>query len=170
LTALHRVLVVEDHEPFRRLLCDLLRERADVLIVGEAADGLEAVRQAEALRPDVVMLDIGLPILSGVDAAVRIRAKAPDVKVMFVTNESSLEVVEQAFKRGAHGYVYKPRMRRDVLRVFDTITRGGGFVSGGLERIARGDSLASHRHELLSGSSDAANPVEHDAVGAVQRR
>ena len=154
MTALHRVLVVEDHEPFRRVLCDLLRERADVLIVGEAADGLEAVRQAEALRPDVVMLDIGLPLLNGVDAAVRIRAKAPDVKVMFVTNESSLEVVEQAFKRGAHGYVYKPRMRRDVLRVFDAITRGGGFVSGGLERVARGDSLASHRHDLLFCSSD----------------
>ena len=156
MTALHRVLVVEDHEPFRRVLCDLLRERADVLIVGEAADGLEAVRQAEALRPDVVMLDIGLPTLSGLDAAVRIRAKAADVRLMFVTNETSLEVVEQAFKRGAHGYVYKPRMSRDVLRVFDAITRGGGFVSGGLERVAQGDSLASHRHDLLFCSSDAA--------------
>ena len=155
LTSLQRVLVVEDHEPFRRALCELLGERADVLIVGEAADGLEAVRQAEALQPDVVMLDIGLPILSGVDAAVRIRATVPDAKLMFVTNESSLDVVEQAFERGARGYVYKPRMNRDVLPVFDAITRGGGFVSGGLERVARGDSLASHRHDLLFCSSDA---------------
>jgi DNA-binding NarL/FixJ family response regulator len=155
LTALHRVLVVEDHEPFRRVLCELLQERADVQIVGEAADGLEAVRQAEALRPDVVMLDIALPMLSGVDAAVRIRASIPDAKLMFVTNESSLDVVEQAFKRGAHGYVYKPRMNRDVLPVFDAIIRGGGFVSGGLERVARGDSLASHAHDVLFCSSDA---------------
>src|SRR4029078_1319827 len=94
LTSLHRVLVVEDHDPFRRALCEVLRERADVLIVGEAADGAEGVRQAEALRPDVVMLDIGLPILSGLDAAVRIRAKVPDAKLLFVTNEASLDVVE----------------------------------------------------------------------------
>jgi CheY-like chemotaxis protein len=116
---------------------------------------VEAVRQAEALRPHVVMLDIALPIMSGVDAAVRIRANVPDAKLMFVTNESSLDVVEHAFKSGAHGYVYKPRMRRDVLPVFDAIIRGGGFVSGGLERVARGDSLASHKHDLLFCSSDA---------------
>jgi len=91
-TSLQRVLVVEDHEPFRRVLCELLRDRADVLIVGEATDGVEAVRQAEALQPDVVMLDIALPIMSGVDAAVRIRANVPDAKLMFVTNESSLDL------------------------------------------------------------------------------
>ena len=150
-----RVLVVEDHEPFRRVICELLQQRADLLIVGEAADGLDAICQAEALRPDVVILDIGLPMLSGLDVAGRIRAKVPDAKVMYVTNESSLEVVEQAFRRGAHGYVYKPRTHRDVLPVLDAIIRGGRFVSGGLERIAQGDSLASHRHDVVFCSSDA---------------
>ena len=155
LTSRLRVLVVEDHEPFRRVICELLQQRADLLIVGEAADGLDAIRQAEALRPDVVMLDIGLPMLSGIEVAGRIRAMVPDAKLMFVTNESSLEVVEQAFRRGAHGYVYKPRVQRDVLPVLEAIIRGGRFVSGGLERIAQGDSLASHRHEVLFCSSDA---------------
>ena len=154
-TPLHRVLVVEDHDPFRRALCELLQERADVLIVGQAADGLDAIRQAEALRPDVVMLDIGLPTLNGLEVAARIRAVVPDAKLMFVTNESSLEVAEHAFSRGGHGYVYKPRAPRDVLPVLDAIIRGGRFVSGGLERVASGDSLASHRHELLFWSSDA---------------
>jgi CheY-like chemotaxis protein len=137
------------------VICELLQERADLLIVGEAADGLDAIRQAEALRPDVVMLDIGLPRLSGIEVAGRLRAKVPDAKLMFVTNESSLEVVEQAFRRGAHGYVYKPRVQRDILPVLEAIIRGGRFVSGGLERIARGDSLASHRHEVVFCSSDA---------------
>ena len=150
-----RVLVVEDHERFRRVICELLQQRADLLIVGEAADGLDAICQAEALRPDVVMLDIGLPIRSGIEVAGRIRAKVPDAKLIFVTNESSLEVVEQAFRRGAHGYVYKPRVQRDVLPVLEAIIRGGRFVSGGLERIAQGDSLASHRHDVVFCSSDA---------------
>jgi DNA-binding NarL/FixJ family response regulator len=155
LTPCLRVLVVEDHERFRRVICELLRQRADLLIVGEAADGLDAICQAEALRPDVVILDIGLPMLSGIEVAGRIRATVPDAKVMFVTNESSLEVVEQAFRRGAHGYVYKPRVQRDILPVLEAIIRGGRFVSGGLERIAQGDSLASHRHDVVFCSSDA---------------
>jgi len=155
LTSLHRVLVVEDYRPFRRILCQLLRQRPDVLIVGEAADGLDGIRQAEALRPDVVVLDIGLPILNGIEAAGQIRARVPDARLMFVTIESSLDVVDQAFSSGAHGYVYKPRAHRDALPVLDAIIRGGRFVSGGLERIAQGDTLASHRHDVVFYSSDA---------------
>jgi CheY-like chemotaxis protein len=152
--SLHRVLVVEDHAPFRRVICELLRQRADVQIVGEAADGLDAVCQAEALRPDVVMLDIGLPGQSGIEAARRIRAMVPDAKLMFVTIESSLEIVARAFSTGAHGYVYKPRAHRDVLPVLDAIMGGAQFVSGGLARIAQGDSLACHQHHVVFYSSD----------------
>lgn len=153
-TVPHRVLVVEDFAPFRRVLCDLLQERPDVVIVGEATNGLDAVRQAAALRPDVVVLDIWLPLLSGVAAADQIRAQIPNARLMFVTNESSTEVVEYAFTQGGHGYVYKPRVRRDIHPVFDAVVRGGRFVGGGSERIARGDSLAAHRHEVLFYSND----------------
>ena len=154
MTSRLRVLVVEDHERFRRVICELLQQRADLLIVGEAADGVEAICQAEALRPDVVMLDVGLPMLNGIEVAGRIRTTVPDAKLVFVTNESSLDVMEQAFSSGAHGYVYKPRARRDVLPVLDAIIRGARFVNGGLERIDRGDSLASHRHDVVFCSSD----------------
>ena len=149
------MLIVEDYEPFRRALSTLLRRRGDVIIVGEATDGLDAIEQAEALRPDVVALDIGLPSLSGIEAATRIRATVPDAKLMFVTNEPSLEVVQQAFEIGAHGYVYKPRIQRDVLTVLEAILAGARFVSGGLERIAGGDCFASHRHDVLFYSTES---------------
>jgi DNA-binding NarL/FixJ family response regulator len=149
-----RVMVVEDHAPFRSMICKLLQRQVDVRIVGEAADGLDAIRQAEALRPDVVVLDINLPKLNGLDVAGRLRTLVPDAKLMFVTIESSLEVVEQAYSTGAHGYVYKPRALRDMVPVLDAIIRGGRFVSGGLARIAQGDSLASHCHHLLFWSDE----------------
>lgn len=149
-----RVLVVEDHEPFRRALCGLLQGLAEVVIVGEAADGVDAIHQATALQPDVVTLDIGLPTLSGVEVASQLRVVAPHAKILLVTNESSSDVVEEAFRRGTHGYVYKPHVRRDLPRAFDVIVGGGQFI-GRLERIARGDTLASHRHDLLFYSSDA---------------
>jgi DNA-binding NarL/FixJ family response regulator len=155
LTTLHRVLVVDDHAPARRIICSLLQQRTDVLIVGEAADGLDAIRQAEALRPEVVTLDIGLPILNGIEVATRIRSVVPDAKLIFVSIESSHEVAEQAFGAGGHGYVYKPRILRDLPPVFERIIRGARFVDGGLDRIAQGDSLAAHRHELVFCSNDA---------------
>jgi DNA-binding NarL/FixJ family response regulator len=152
---IHRVLIVEDHEPFRRTIRQSLQQRPDVLIVGEAADGLDGIRQAEAQRPDVIVLDIGLPSLNGIEVADRIRASVPDARVMFVTNESSLEVVELVLRRGGHGYVYKPRTQRDLLPAFEAIVRGAQFVGGGIERIARGDGFASHRHSVLFYSSDS---------------
>jgi DNA-binding NarL/FixJ family response regulator len=106
------------------------------------------------LRPDLIVLDVSLPKLNGLEVAGRIRALNPSAKLMFVSVESSLDIVEQAFNTGAHGYVYKPRAYRDVLPILDAIVSGGRFVSGGLARIAQGDSLASHRHPVLFYSSD----------------
>ena len=155
MTAFRRVLLVEDHESFRRAIRSFLQQRPDVRIVGEAGDGLDAVHQAEVLQPDVVVLDIGLPTLNGVQVAGRIRVAAPGARILLVTNESSVDVIQEAFRRGVHGYVYKPRVQKDLFAVFDAIVEGGQVVSGSLERIARGDMLASHRHDVLFWSSDA---------------
>ncbi len=139
-----------DDEPFE----NVHRGLAEVVSVGEAADGVDAIHLATALQPDVVTLDIGLPMLGGGAVARQLRVVAPHAKSLLVSNESSSDVIEEAFRRGAHGYVYKPHVRRDSPRAFDVIVGDGQFV-GRLERIARGDTLASHRHDVLFYSSDA---------------
>ena len=98
-----RVLVVEDFEPFRRVLISALAGVSGLDIVGEVADGLEAVRQAERLQPDLILLDIGLPALNGIEAARRIHKLVPECKILFLSQESSADVVQEAFNSGAQG-------------------------------------------------------------------
>ena len=110
-----RILVVEDYEPFRRFFCSTLAKRADLQIVGEALDGLEAVQKAEELQPDLIVLDLGLPMLNGIEAARQIRKLSPKSKIIFVTLESSADLVQEAFSLGALGYVIKTRAGTDLL-------------------------------------------------------
>ena len=102
-----RVLVVEDYATFRRFVCSTLGKRPELQIVGEASDGLDAVQMTEELRPDLIVLDIGLPALNGIEAARRIRKLSPKSKKLFVSQESSADVVEEALRLGALGYVVK---------------------------------------------------------------
>jgi DNA-binding NarL/FixJ family response regulator len=127
-----RLLVVEDHEPFRRFVCSMLRKRTEFLIIGEASDGLEAVRKAEELQPDLIVLDVGLPTLSGIEAARRIRKLSPQSKIVFVSLETSSDVVHEAFGLGAFGYVAKTDARRELLAAVEAVSRGRRFASAGL--------------------------------------
>jgi DNA-binding NarL/FixJ family response regulator len=95
-----KVLVVDDYEPVRRVVRLILQARDDLQIVGEASDGLEAVQKANELRPDLILLDIDLPRLNGIQAARRLRDLVPRAKVLFLSVESSSEVVREAFNVG----------------------------------------------------------------------
>ena len=127
-----RVLVVEDFAPFGQFIRSTLAERPDVQIIGEVADGLEAVQKAEILEPDLVLLDIGLPTLNGIDAAREIRKLAPKSRIIFVSQESFYEVVQEAFHLGAWGYVLKTRAACDLLAAVDAAREGRHFLSVGL--------------------------------------
>ena len=127
-----RVLVVEDFAPFLQVIRSTLAERPDVQVIGEVADGLEGVQKAEVLEPDLVLLDIGLPTLNGIEAARQIRKLAPESKIIFVSQESSSEVVQEALKLGAWGYVVKTRASSDLLAAVDAFLEGRQFVSVGL--------------------------------------
>jgi DNA-binding NarL/FixJ family response regulator len=95
------VLVVEDYDPFRRFICSTLRSNPELQIVGEVSDGLEAVQKAEELQPDLILLDLGLPSLNGIEAARRIRNLSPKSKILFVSQESAADVVREALSVGA---------------------------------------------------------------------
>ena len=124
-----RVLVVEDFAPFWQVIRSTLAERPDVQVIDEVADGLEAVQKAELLEPDLVLLDIGLPTLNGIEAARQIRQLAPDSKIIFLSQEFSAEVVEEALRLGAWGYVPKTRAGSDLLPAVEAVLSGKRFVS-----------------------------------------
>ena len=98
-----RILVVEDFAPFRIFIAEMLATRPDLQIIGEVSDGLEAVHQALELRPDLILMDIGLPSLNGIEAAREIHKLAPESKIIFLTQESSADTVREAHKLGAWG-------------------------------------------------------------------
>jgi DNA-binding NarL/FixJ family response regulator len=127
-----RVLVVEDHQSFQQLICSMLGKRPDLQVIGRVSDGLEAVRKAEELQPDLILLDIGLPTLSGIEAARRIRKLSPESKIIFLTQEGSADIVREALDLGAKGYVVKASAGSELLAAVDAVLRGREFVSKGL--------------------------------------
>ncbi len=107
-----RVLVVEDFPAFRRFICSTLSRRSDLRVIAEVSDGLEAVQKVAKLKPDLILLDIGLPTISGIQVARQIRKLSPESKIVFVSQESSADVVEEAISTGAWGYVVKSKSRK----------------------------------------------------------
>ena len=127
-----RILVVDDYEPFRRFVCSTLKQNVALQIIGEALDGLEAVRKAEELQPDLILLDIGLPTLDGIESARRIRQRSPGSKILFLSQESSADIVQEAFSLGALGYIVKMDAGSELLAGVDAVRRGRRFVSAKL--------------------------------------
>jgi len=128
-----RVLVVEDFVPFRHLICSKLEEKPGLQVVCQVADGLEAVQKAEELKPELILLDVGLPSMNGIAVAREIRKRAPDSKIIFVSQESSPDVVQEAFNSGARGYVAKLRVGADLLPAVEAVLEGRQFISSKLQ-------------------------------------
>ena len=127
-----RILVVEDNEPFRRFVCSRLGKNSEWQVICEVSDGFEAVQKADELQPDLILLDIGLPTLDGMEAARRISATSPKSKILFLTLESSPEVVQASLNLGALGYVLKKDAGRDLLAAVEAVCQGRRFVSRSL--------------------------------------
>ncbi len=120
---------MEDFHSFRRFVCSKLEQRPELRVVCEVSDGLEAVQKAEELKPDLILLDIGLPTLNGLEAARRIRGLAPEAKIIFSSQETSADIVQEAMRLGAWGYVFKTQAGRDLLVAIEAVLSGNRFVS-----------------------------------------
>jgi DNA-binding NarL/FixJ family response regulator len=130
-----RVLLVDDFEPWRRLVASMLEQMPGVRVVGEVADGLAAIQKAEELQPDLILLDIGLPKMNGIEAARQIDRCAPHSKVLFLSQESSPDVVHELLSTGAWGYVLKSHAHGDLPVALETFLRGGFSVNVGSELV-----------------------------------
>jgi DNA-binding NarL/FixJ family response regulator len=137
-----RVLVVDDFEPWLRFTCSVLRKNPELQIVGEVSDGLEAVQKAEELQPDLILLDIGLPTLNGFEAARRIRRLSPGSKILFVSQELSVDMVKEAFSLGALGYIVKASAGGELLAAVEAVCQGRQFIGSSLADNKFGDSPA----------------------------
>src|SRR5712664_47545 len=152
-----RILIADDYEGWRRQVRLLFEERPKWQVVAEALDGSEAVQKAEELKPDLILLDIGLPKLNGIEAALRIRQLSASSKIIFLSLQTSLDVVHAALSTGARGYVCKTDAQSELLPAIGAVCRGTQFVSSSIEGYEFTDTSgkkAPHRHEVLFYSND----------------
>ena len=148
-----KILVVEDFDPFRRFICSKLQSRAEFHIT-EVSDGFEAVQEAEELQPDLILLDIGLPELDGIEVARRIRKVAPLAKILFLSANSDPDVKREALGIGALGYVHKSRIERDLLPAIQAAVKGQQFVNLDLDLSKNMVREFPYRHEIVFSSND----------------
>ena len=128
-----RVLLVDDSVEFRRFVRRILETNEEFQLVGEAADGLEAVRLATQLRPDLILLDVGLPGLDGLHAAKTILQAVPETRIIFVTTYCSKSLAGAALNLGAKGYVVKADAGKDLLCAIERVLSNKQFVSTSVE-------------------------------------
>ena len=124
-----RVLLVDDFEPFRSMVSSLLERQPALQVIGCASDGADAVKQGEILQPDLILLDIGLPTLNGIEAARQIRVVSPKSVILFLSANCSTDVARAALHTGARGYIVKADVVNDLLPAVDAVLMGKQFMS-----------------------------------------
>jgi two-component system, NarL family, response regulator NreC len=155
-----RLLIVDDHAVVRAGLRLLLSAEPDFEVVGEAGDARGAVFEARALQPDVILLDVAMPGESGIEALPRLRAEAPDAKVLVLSMQDDPRYVREAFAQGANGYVLKEAADAEVVAAVRVIAAGGSYVHPALgarmiaaeaeaRAAAESDPLSEREHEVM---------------------
>ena len=132
-----RILIVDDHLEWRRMLRIIFQEQAHWQVIDEASDGAEAIQKSRELQPDLILLDIGLPRLNGIEAARRICAMASHPRILFLSENTEVDVIREALNTGANGYVLKSEAAAELLVAMEVVRQGSRFVSGRISEELR---------------------------------
>lgn len=136
-----RIIVADDFELWRRHVIGQLQSRNDLIVVGEASDGLEALRKVQQLAPSLILLDVGLPDMNGIAATSAIVRIVPDCRIVILSAHSGSAIVSAAFRAGAHGYLLKTDAGRELIPAIEAVLRGDSYVS---RRLAPDNRTREH--------------------------
>ena len=136
-----RILLADDHTIVREGIRSLLEDESDMTVVAEANDGHSAIRLANQLRPDVILMDIAMPLLNGLEATRKIKEGIPDARVLILTMHENEEYIRQVLSSGAMGYILKDAAARDLLGAIRTVYRGEMILSPAVTRLVIEDYL-----------------------------
>jgi len=124
-----KVVIVEDHKLFREGLKSMLADKTGLEVVGEAGDGLEAIRIVKKIRPDIMLLDLSMPKMNGISVMKEIKSQFPETKIMALTIHESDQYVLEAFEAGADGYCLKDAGRNELMVAVDSVLQGKRYIS-----------------------------------------
>lgn len=153
-----KVLLVDDHALVREGIRSSLERYAKIKAVGEAANGKEALRKCKELRPDVVLMDLNMPEMSGLEATPLIRRGFPDTKIIVLTVHDSREYIFKILRAGAHGYMLKDTSPQELVRAIEAVVQGGAFFSPSVSKVLAEDFVK------------AADPADHAAENNLSGR
>jgi DNA-binding NarL/FixJ family response regulator len=154
-----RVLLVDDFSPFRDFLRTTIEQMPNFAVVGEAADGIEAVEKTQELAPDLILLDIGLPKLSGIEVARQIQQSSHQAKILMVTGICDWDTIEHSFLNGAGGYLLKADAAAELRPAVDLVLMGAQFLSS-----------TAIRHILDECKHGGPAPFLHRISGAIAKQ
>jgi two-component system response regulator NreC len=162
-----RILIADDHGVLRAGLRALLKAEPELEVVGEAADGAEALRLAGALRPDIVLMDISMPDCGGIEATRRLRALLPDVRVLILTVHDDKSMVQEAIQAGAAGYILKRAAESELVNAIQAVSRGDMYVHLPMTRSLQAEATAMPASDRVA--TETLTPREIEVLRLIAR-
>lgn len=148
-----RILIAEDHQTVREGIKLLVNAQPDMEVVGEAGDGEAVIREVDRLKPDIVLMDISMPTMNGLEATRKLRARLPDLKILTLTRHTDDGYLQQVINAGANGYVLKQSAPNDLVSAIRSVGAGNSYIDPSLTRKVMGGYAA--RSESLRGENKA---------------